>query len=307
MCEIYKLKANGYIIEVVPSCGFNCISITNPKLFADVLRTPESIDMLKGNHSFIFGTPILFFPNRIGGGKFEFEGRSYVFPINEPKLNNYIHGYLHKYPFEITKHGENTIEGVFRSTSINPYMGFMHEFDFYIEYKIGEDGVHQTVRVKNNSDKNMPFAAAFHTTFNLPFTKGEKAEDISVLINAKALAERNGQNFLPTGRKIKKFDFKESLEKGEFKPFGKAVSYLFELEKKEVRLINSKENVSVIYSFDEKYKYCMAFNGGANDFLCLEPQTWLTNCPNIENRFENGFLFIEPGKEICLENVIRVE
>lgn len=298
MAKVFKLNAHGYAAEVVPEYGMNCIKILHVKSGADILRTPENIDVLQD--SVLFGMPILFFPNRISNGKFEFEGREYVFPINEPKLNNFCHGDLHKLPFEVRECDDEHILGVFTATDEHPYMTFPHSFEFCVEYKIDKNGVCQTVSVKNTSDKNMPFALAFHTTFNL-----QKGDKIKLPVCAKV--ERNMATYLPTGEISKEFDLKNSFLEGEYQPYGQPISTLCELDGRELLICKKEKNEKISYTIDEKYKYCMVYSGDGKEYICLEPQTWLTNCPNLNlDRNLCGFDFIPPQTVKKYKSVIKI-
>ena len=50
----------------------------------DLLRSPVSEQQLN-EEIYLYGNLILFPPNRTRSGKFTFEDREYVFPINEPQ------------------------------------------------------------------------------------------------------------------------------------------------------------------------------------------------------------------------------
>ena len=297
MAKIYELSAHGYTAQIVADYGMNCIKITH-ETGVDVLRTPDDADVLQSK--VLYGMPVLFFPNRISGGRFEFEGREYVLPINEPKLNNFCHGDLHKLAFDVTECDKTHIIGVYTASDENRYMTFPHTFEFKIEYEILSDGVHQNVSVKNTSDKNMPFALAFHTTFNL-----NGGDRVKIPVRRKVL--RNFETYLPTGEFEDAFDEKNALLHGGFQPYGTAVSALYEVSDGGFVLYKSKENAYVTYSVDEKYKYCMLFNGDGTKFVCTEPQTWITNCPNLPvDREKCGFDFIAPNAVKTYKSVIGV-
>ena len=66
--------------------GANCISLRNEKYGANLLREPPDISAMTEN-PFLYGMPTLFPVNRIENGRFTFEGREYIFPINEPSTN----------------------------------------------------------------------------------------------------------------------------------------------------------------------------------------------------------------------------
>ena len=88
------LSAFGYEAEICPERGANLISLTRPELHMSSLRTPSSLEDFTKSNPYLWGVPVLLPPNRISGAKFEFEGREYVFPMNEPTIGNFIHGML---------------------------------------------------------------------------------------------------------------------------------------------------------------------------------------------------------------------
>lgn len=50
----------------------------------------------------------------------------------------------------------------------------------------------------------------------------------------------------------------------------------------------------------------MLYSSNDKDYICIEPQTWLTDCPNLEvNRNEYGFDYIEPNE--IYTSVLRAE
>ena len=64
----------------------------------------------------------------------------------------------------------------------------------------------------------------------------------------------------------------------------------------------------MVYENDEKYGFRLIYNGGAEGYICLEPQTCLANCQNsLFPRSENGFDFIEPNSEKIYNSRIYLE
>lgn len=61
MSEIYRLKSHNYIAQVVPEYGMNCIKAVCEKPYADMLRTPQNVNVLGNDDAFLFGMPVLFF------------------------------------------------------------------------------------------------------------------------------------------------------------------------------------------------------------------------------------------------------
>ncbi len=304
MKEIYTLRAHGYLAEVVPAYGMNCIRLSTPGGM-EALVTPKDPDILGRSDAYLYGMPVLFYPNRISDGKFTFEGREYRLPINEPSLGNYLHGDLHTLPFAVTACDAEHIVGRFEATSTAPYMTLPHAFLMEIEYRLTPEGLVQTVRTTNHSNKNMPYALAFHTTFRLPLHADGHAEDIVARIDARCEIERNMANFLPTGNRILDHGWIRALREGSFIPADHTVSKLYAIGDGTVTLYDTAKKAGIAYTYDEKYRFCMTYNGGSKDFFCMEPQTWVSNCPNIStDREADGFLSIAPGETLELQTKI---
>ena len=93
--------------------GANCISLRNSRYDANLLREPPEGGEL--DNPYLYGMPILFPVNRIENGRFEFEGREYCFPINEPSTGCHLHGELHRMPFELVEESESRVVCCFRA------------------------------------------------------------------------------------------------------------------------------------------------------------------------------------------------
>ena len=74
------IRAGDYTATIDLSAGANCIRLRNEKYGAALLREPPE----NPDNPYLYGMPVLFPVNRISGGRFRFQGREYVFPINEP-------------------------------------------------------------------------------------------------------------------------------------------------------------------------------------------------------------------------------
>jgi len=257
------------------------------------LREPDYSKEL--DNPYLYGMPILFPVNRISGGRFEFEGREYKFPINEPDTGCHLHGELHRREFELVHKDENKMICSYEADEKNPYLGFEHKFKIDIEYELKEDGFYQLTRVTNLSDKNMPVMLGFHTTFNACFSEG-KHDDIAVLAQISEEYERNMKNYLPTGNKPEFDETSNQLANGEFNPFGKQTSRHYRAGGSGKMVIYDKgKNLSLVYENDEKLGFRLIF--GRDDYICLEPQNCLANCANSPfSREEAGFDYIKPGE-----------
>ncbi len=293
--KIIELKSGGYTAWILPERGGSCIRLS--RFGAEALRTPSGADDYKAGR-FLWGTPILFFPNRISGGCFEFEGREYRFPINEGATGCFLHGTLHETPFETETQSREEAVLRYRATEENPYLTFPHAFTLTVQCRLSAAGLYQRAEFVNDSGQNMPVALAFHTTFRLPFTKSGKAEKVRLRLDTELEYGRNEKTFLPDGRVWQIYPDKQEMADGRYFPSEHTVSRLFRMGKRqEMQLTDPAAGVTVRYTAGSTYRYWMVYNGGHNDFLCVEPQSWLSNCPNAPfDRNQQGFDYLAPGE-----------
>lgn len=296
MEEMVYLQAGGYAATINPKRGANCISLQNVDYEAKILREPnyEHLD-----NPYLYGMPILYPNNRISEGRFVFEGREYIFPINEPATNCHIHGFLHETPFKVVEKGMDYVVCEYRATKEKPYCTFPHEFSIKILYRLSEKGLVCDTEICNESDKNMPSFLGFHTTFNVPFLMGGNSADVCVLAEVKDFVERNMQVYLPTGEILPNDEITERLCGGEFKAFEEVISrQYFKKDGGMVALTDKKRKISVVYEMDEKFAFRLLYNGNADEYICIEPQTCMANAPNAPfDREYAGFDYIKPREK----------
>lgn len=301
-----ELNACGYTAAILPERGGSCVDLV--RYGAHVLRTPQG-EASYASNPYLFGTPLLFFPNRISGGRFQFEGREYVLPVNEPSTGCFIHGTLHETAFEVIKRREDYVSLRYRATQGSPYLTFPHAFTLMLEWTLSQAGLYQKVTFTNDSRQNMPVALAFHTTFRTPFTADSAPENMRLTLDTAEEYGRNMQTYLPDGHVWVDFPGKQEMARGELAPCRHTISRLFRMgDKQEMHLTDVKKGLDLTYRAGDTYGYWMVFNGGSREYLCVEPQSWLSNCPNAPfAREEHGFDFIEPGKTRTYESWLCVE
>ncbi|MBQ9112642.1 MAG: aldose 1-epimerase [Clostridia bacterium] len=289
-----EIACGDYSALINLSRGANCISLINKKYGAHILREPTCGDGEPDN-PYLYGMPILFPVNRISGGSFEFEGRIYRFPVNEPDTGCHLHGELHRTEFDLLELSKERVLCRYRADRDDPYLSFPHEFEIRMEYSLAEDGLTHRTEVINHSEHNMPCMLGFHTTFNSLFA-GDG--DVRVRVDIAEEYERNMQSYLPTGRKLAFDNVTSQLTEGQFSPFGTPISRHYRMGGEGIMtLTNYDKGLRVVYENDDKYTFRLIYNGNADGYICLEPQTCLANAPNSPfGRTEAGFDVIEPRK-----------
>ena len=297
--DIRTISAHGYVARINITLGANCISLRHMPSGGVILREP-CYDGTPYN-PFLFGMPILFPQNRISGGQFEFEGRRYVFPINEENTGCHLHGTLHSMPFTVINEGEDTISALYEA-ECGEYLGFAHKFRVEMTYTLTDEGlIHKTV-VKNLSDESMPCLLGFHTTFNSsPF-----GDESKVLVDIYREYERNMKNYLPTGICPEPDEVTKALSDGTFDPVSKPISRHYKAGG-DMRIELCSNDYKVVYENNKNMPFRLIYNGDASGYICLEPQTSLADSPNSPfERTEAGFLAIKPHSEEIFESKIKV-
>ena len=125
-------------------------------------------DMSPMTYDETYASAILFpFANRIKDGRYEFEGNSYQFDINEPDNNNALHGLVYNKTFEVVREDATetsaSIKLVYPENNINK--GFPYTYAIYLEYVLTEHTLDLHVEVKNTDSKTFPFTLGWHPYF----------------------------------------------------------------------------------------------------------------------------------------------
>ena len=301
--NIVEIASGNWVAKINLNCGGNCICLKNKKYNLSVLREPNQVE--KPDNPYLYGMPILFPPNRIQDGRFVFEGREYIFPINERKTNCHLHGFLHQAEFEISEQGASFIRCQYESDEL--YRFFPHKFRVEILYSLSEQGLLQEVTIHNLSATNMPVSLGFHSTFNLPFAQDSSADDILLLAQVGDEMERDPSRHLPTGNTLPIDEISAALNSGKFHPSKNQISRHYQSAGEgRIELRDTQNNIKIIYSNDTQYKWRLLFNGGNRNFICLEPQTSMVNCQNsdLEHAY-TGFDHIAPYT--CKKYISRID
>lgn len=256
------------------------------------MREPDYANL---DNPYLYGMPILFPVNRISNGTFEFEGRNYVFPVNESDTGCHLHGFLHETEFALAEQGLGYVKC--RYNSDNLYDFFPHKFRVEMTYTLSEQGLLQETSVYNLSEENMPVFLGFHTTFNVPFVAGSTGEDVSVFAEVGDEIERNMSNYLPTGRILSDTEHSLRFQNGKFVPVGEPISKHYQATKNgRIELLDYKTKLKICYENDAQFGWRLFYNGNADQYICLEPQTCMVDCQNSElDRAATGFDFISPN------------
>ena len=295
-----QIENENYIAEFSARYGGNCYRLFYKKSGKEILRTPPS-EQLLNKEIYLYGNPILFPPNRIRGGRFTFEDREYVFPINEPQTGCHIHGQLYKTPFTVV--GQTPTEVCFAyAAKAGEYLSFPHAFTIKRRYRLAADGLHEWVETTNHSSQNMPFMLAFHTTFNLWDT--ERA----TLFLPVGREQVRDERFLPTLEYVGGREREDGLNSGTFLIGRHAISALYESKGVCAEIACMRQEQKIVYEADTRYAYRMLWRKEGADFVVIEPQTCAIDCFHLEKKAEEkGLIVIGAGETVCLHTRFAME
>lgn len=289
-----KLSNGGYVAEFRSDIGGNCYRLYHEKTGAEILRTPDDEKHLF-SQVFLFGNAILFPPNRIRGGEFEFNGKKYEFPINEPATGSHLHGALYKQPFEIVSQTSEKVEFLYTAKS-GEYLGFPHAFRILRTYFLDESGLTESVKVFNDSEEIMPFMLAFHTTFNIPFAPGACEENcyMKVAVGKEHLRD---ENYLPTLEYASGREREAQLNSGSYQISQGALSAFYDNFDLKSEIIDTDSGLKIVYEGSEDYKYRMLWVKKDGNLAVIEPQTCAIDCFHLEESAEaKGLITIAPNE-----------
>lgn len=301
------LSCGAYTAVIDLDHGANCISLRHATYGARILREPNA-PWEERDNPYLYGMPVLFPVNRISGGRFTFEGKEYVFPINEPATGCHLHGTLHGTPFREIEHSDRHTVCAFRAEA-REYLGFPHAFEVRLTYTLSEKGLSVHTAVTNLSEERMPIFIGFHTTFRTLFAKGSRPEDVCALVDIGTEYERNMQNYLPTGERPPFDNVSCALAAGEFLPMSTPISRHYRAGgDHRMRLTDRRQGLAVVYENTENLPFRLIYCGGEAGYICMEPQTCLANCQNAPiPREEGGFAVIEPRRSQEYHSKIYIE
>ena len=105
------------------------------------------------------GQILLPWPNRIRGGRYDWEGEELQLAITDVEHGSAIHGLLAWRNWAVARHSDCAVT---MSHVLHPTPGYPFELELEVTYELGEGGLSLTTAALNASDRSCPFGAGFH-------------------------------------------------------------------------------------------------------------------------------------------------
>ena len=131
-------------------------------------------------------------PNRIGDGNYEFEGRTHQLPVSEPARNNASHGLVRWTAWTLAAHDSASATWTYR---LMAQSGYPWTLDLSVTYALSEAGLTVTQRATNLATTTAPYAAGAHPYL----TVGDRVDKLELHLPARVRMTTDERK-LPTGR-----------------------------------------------------------------------------------------------------------
>ncbi|WP_054958218.1 aldose 1-epimerase [Paenibacillus dakarensis] len=307
--DTYILNTGRLEVTLLPRLGNNVIEIKDQQEQRQVLRKPEESELAfylqKPYH---FGIPMLIPPGRIAKGRFEYDGTSYQFDQNTAN-ENHIHG-LHRTQAWCVSDIEEDDEGCavtteFLTSSDPRWIDQMPEpLKLQMTFRLQGSELHQRLRVTNLGSRSIPFGLGYHTWLLLD----GRPDQWTLKLPVDGICTLDEQ-LLPTGE-FSSLGKLEALNTG-CNLKGSDLDTIFKIPEgaPAEALLTRDDGYSIEYSADRSFfKYWVLYTKGtADQFLCIEPYTWIPNAPNLDLPNElTGLINLEPNQMIELNTKLQI-
>jgi aldose 1-epimerase len=105
------------------------------------------------------GQLLMPWPNRIGDGRYTWDGAEQQLPLTEPELGNALHGLVQWAAWTVASQSGGAVELTYR---LMAQTGYPWTLDLSVRYALGDDGLAVTQRAVNRSGSPAPYAQGAH-------------------------------------------------------------------------------------------------------------------------------------------------
>lgn len=153
--EQFHLESHGYAADVA-SVGAALRTLTHEG--RPLVRGWDAASLMP----VYSGAVLAPWPNRIGDGRYDFEGSSYEVPLNEHERRTALHGLVAWAAWEPV---EVTDCSVVLATRVHPSLAYPGRLDLEARCSLGADGLSWSVTARNVGDATAPYGSSVHPYF----------------------------------------------------------------------------------------------------------------------------------------------
>lgn len=235
--------------------------------------------------------------NRIDGGKWKLDGQELQLEINDPSMNNAIHGLVGEAVFEISNQTESSVT---LAALIQPTSGYPFNLEISVTYELTSDGIDVKHHAKNLSENAAPFVVGAHPYLQISGTPTEELEIKSSVRTVDLVNERkipigkqdiSGSEFdITDWRELSTCDFDHGFSNLVRDSNGRA-HHLLRSPSGEVLEIWQSSEMKYAFIFTPDF-YTNNADETPRTAIAIEPQTGPANAFNSKE----GLIWIEPNQ-----------
>ena len=311
--QIYVLQESQQAVaEIAPGLGTNCYAFrvadagpgSEGGNWLNLIDVPPDLATLQ-EHPDIFGIPILFpFPNRIRGGAWQFEGKTYQFN-KPPESPTSIHGLLLNRPYQVESHTADdngaTLVCTLDSRDFAD-IGRQYPFPFKIgiTYTLKDAVLSMGVSIQNTGNRNMPMGFGIHPYFRVSLSPDANAAAALIKVPAATYWELDADS-VPTGKRLAATG---ALDLRDSKAFsGLSLDHVYtdvQMEADGVSrcaIENRDTGHGMVMESDAQFRELVVYTPPGRDVICFEPYTCPTDAINLEAKgIPAGVTVLAPGE-----------
>ncbi|MNO67261.1 Aldose 1-epimerase [compost metagenome] len=299
--DTYILHSRELEVTLLPRLGNNVIRIWDHVQQREVLRRPDESDLdFYLQKPYHFGIPMLIPPGRIRKGLFNYGGQEYQFDQNTAN-NNHIHG-LHRTQAWCVSDIEEDDDGCAITTEFtttydpNWVRQYPVPLKLEVTFRLQGASLKQTFKITSLGDKPAPFGLGLHTWFLIDSIP----EQWTLKLPVSGIYPLD-EELLPTGIKAPLDETLNQLNTG-LNLEGTNFDTTLSIDHLPVQAdLIRNDGYGLRYSADPEYfKHWVLYTKGiADQFLCIEPYTWLPDAPNLPfSAEETGLIDLQPGQVV---------
>lgn len=252
---------------------------------------PYAVDqMCDGAH----GAPLVPWPNRLGDGRYRFDGTEHQVALTEPEKNNAIHGFLRWRPWNCRDHEE---AHVVMASTLFPLQGYPFALDVSVTYHLDETGLSVTTTATNIGGQPAPYACGQHPYLS---PRVGTVDDCTLHLQANTRILTDPERQLPIGLENVDgtlFDFRDGKRIGHLAIDDAFTDLHRDAQGRAWVRIESADDLVTSLWVDEAYPVIEIFTGDTlapdrrRRGLGTEPMT----CPPNAFQSGDGVIRLEPG------------
>ncbi len=294
--DCVKMQSGKYTAIIAPSVGSSVLRFRDDENDLEIFKFRKFIPMKTiEEQREIWGLPTLYLPNRFDKGVLRTSDSVYELPINEPLLDNFIHGWVHKREHEIECYTEENGKCVLITSYVFDENDEMYKYfplDFKISYTftLSPDGLKQEIYLTSNAEKALPVSICTHTCINAPLKDGGDEADLRLCVPIGERCELN-RRCLPTEKLLPLADWDKEYKDGQKVPVGQPLDndmYTAVMNEYNGKPFNGvivrdlKSGHTLLNEVSKEFRFWNMWNdSGDKGYFCPEPMTAMINSANL--------------------------